>query len=171
MVSDLWIRVFRRVILRFLLGFYKENLKFSGFKICFSVIFIRLRCFLRGFWRWALNCSLNWSQIWNFGFWWCLNLIFLNYFSCLWKLYFNFFFLKIWNLGGLFFLYIYNVFLKTLIYGMGTGWFFPCDSLLKCLFNSLRILLWFFCLYLLNLIFFLYVFCFFWHFDKMMWFW
>jgi hypothetical protein len=103
--------------------------------------FIRFRCFLRGFWRWVLNCSLNFSQIWNFGFWWCFEFeflfsilggLFLNYFSCFWNS-FKKKNLKIWNLGGLFFVF----WLKTVIYGNGTGWFFPFDSLLKCFLNSL----------------------------------
>jgi hypothetical protein len=110
----------------------------SKFDFCF---FIRFRCFLRGFWRWVLNCSLNFSQIWNFGFWWCFEFeflfsilggLFLNYFSCFWNS-FKKKNLKIWNLGGLFFVF----WLKTVIYGNGTGWFFPFDSLLKCFLNSL----------------------------------
>ena len=89
-VSDLWIRVFRGVILRFLLGgFTRKIYFFFGFKIWFLLFLFVFVVFFRGFWRWVLNCSLNFSQIWNFGFWWCFEFDF--FFSILGGLFFNYF--------------------------------------------------------------------------------
>jgi hypothetical protein len=159
-VSDLWIRVFRGVILRFLLGLYYEFFFFWFQNLIFVFLFVFVVFwgdFGDGFW--IVAWILVKFEILGFG-----DVLNLNFFFQFWGVYFWIILVvseihlkkKIWKfeIWGVFFLFFDW---KLWYMVMALGGFFLSILFWSVSLIALRILLWFLCFYLLKLIFFFHI--------------